>query len=283
MALGAPSQTAISSAMYRALHLLWDAPPHVFCDTFAYAMVGPEAEARAAAMHDGLSPHAGSAARARFVVRHRIAEDELERAVARGTSQYLVLGAGLDSFVFRRPDLSRRLTVFEVDHPSSQSWKRARLAALSLPEPAGLTFVPVDFEHDDLLACLRSAGFNTRAVSFVAMLGVSQYITARALAETLRLVAQFHSGSAVCLGYVVPEQMWDDPAREFAAVALPRAEALGEPFISFYTPNELEALVLDCGFHTVQHYGPEAEMAYFSGRADGLRPSQLGREVVIAV
>jgi len=120
---GQASQTAIASAIQRALHILWDAPTHVLHDPFAYPFVGQAADAAIAGAAAALDSDVGRIARASFVVRHRFAEDELERAIARGVAQYLILGAGLDSFAWRRPDLLARIRVFEVDHPTSQRWK----------------------------------------------------------------------------------------------------------------------------------------------------------------
>lgn len=278
---GRPSQTAIASAVQRALHLLWDAPPHIFYDPFAYPFAGALADAVIAGSAAALPGEVGRVARASFVVRHRWAEDELKKAVERGVRQYVILGAGLESFAWRRPDLLARLRVFEVDHPSSQQWKRERVAALRLPEPEGLNFVPVDFEHDDLAGCLNGAGFDPRAQTFVSWLGVTQYLTSEAIEETLRLVVSFGEGTAACVGYAVPEdQLHDDLDREFRSAAMNRAAAVGEPWLSFYAESDFENLVRRCGFRNVAHFGPREAMRYFAGRPDGLRPSGQARYVL---
>lgn len=278
---GRPSQTAIASAVLRALHLLWDAPPHIFNDPFAYPFAGSTADAVIAGLAVALPGEVGRVARASFVVRHRLAEDELQKAIERGVRQYVILGAGLESFAWRRADLLGRLRVFEVDHPSSQQWKRERIAALRLPTPEGLTFVPVDFEHDDLVGCLRGAGFDPTAQTFVSWLGVTQYLSGEAIEETLRLVVSFGDGTAACVGYAVPEdELRDDLDREFRSTVMNRSAALGEPWLSFYTERDFEKLVRRCGFRNVAHFGPREAARYFAGRPDGLRPSGQARYVL---
>jgi len=142
-------------------------------------------------------------------------------------------------------------------------------------------FVPVDFEHDDLARCLRDAGFDARIPAFVSWLGVTQYLTREAIEETLRLVAGFSHGTTACVGYALPEaELRDDLDRAFRSVAMSRAAAFGEPWLSLFTEQEFENLVRRCGFRSVTHFGFREAMRYFAGRPDGLRPSGQSRYVV---
>ena len=172
---GKPSATALISAMCRAAHLLWDQPPKIFEDTLALQLSGCESEAVLRAQMDRIeaevarttNPDLAHTARrlitAAVVTRSRYVEDEVDQAVRRGVSQYVILGAGLDSFAYRRPELANVLHVFEVDYPASQAWKRARLRAAGIELPANLTLVPVDFERDSLIDNLRTSGYQADA------------------------------------------------------------------------------------------------------------------------
>jgi methyltransferase (TIGR00027 family) len=146
---GQPSQTAMTAAAARAAHLLVDSEPRIFADSLAALLLGDKAETylRYHREHGDHPLLAGT--RAQATCRSRFTEDQLALAAARGTAQYVILGAGLDSFACRS-ELAGRLRVFEVDHPATQQRKRALLAAAGLAEPPTLTWVPVDFETDEL-------------------------------------------------------------------------------------------------------------------------------------
>ena len=181
---GQPSQTAMTAAAARAAHLLVDAEPRIFADTLAALLLGDLAETFIG-YHRQYSDHpllAGT--RAQATCRSRFTEDQLAVAAARGTAQYVILGAGLDSFACRS-ELAGRLRVFEVDHPATQQRKRALLAAAGLAEPPTLTWVPVDFEKDELIASLTAAGLDPAAPAFVSWLGVTMYLTGDSISRTL--------------------------------------------------------------------------------------------------
>src|SRR5262249_10394666 len=172
--------------MRRAAHYLLDAEPKILSDTFARAFAGFSSDQEFLAGLDAV-PSANLAwLRTSFALRNRLAEDELADAVKGGVAQYVILGAGLDSFAYRRPDLMQSLTVYEVDHPASQAWKRERVAALGIEVPSTLHYVPIDFEDATLIEGLASAGLDRRAPVFFSWLGVTQYLTREAGLRTLQ-------------------------------------------------------------------------------------------------
>jgi methyltransferase (TIGR00027 family) len=268
-----PSRTAITTASHRAAHLLLDGDPKILIDPFARALAGFASDAE---MLEALSaeliefPHL----RVVCVLRNRYAEDELADAIAHGIDQYIILGAGLDSFAYRRPDLMTSLDVFEVDHPASQAWKRARVAELGIAAPARLHHVAIDFERQTLGEGLAGSSVDLGKPAFLAWLGVTQYLTKDAVLRTLRDVAATTApGSELVVQFVVP------PATLVSGDVAPvtgqaeRSRSLGEPWLSFFEPTEMERHCLDAGFGKIVHFGSaEATERYLQGRGDGLRP-----------
>src|SRR5262245_36446905 len=202
-------------------------------------------------------------------VRARLEEDVVEGAACAGIRQYAILGAGLDSFAYRRPDLLVRLRVFEVDHPASQAWKRERLAELGVGLPPNLVFAPVDFESQTLRAGLVAAGFDVAAGAVFSWIGVTMYLTLAAIEATLDTVAACPPDSRIVLTYNLPPSTLQDQGRVIGSSMSQMAGDMGEPWISFFTPAEVEALVRRCGFGELEHFGPaEATRTYFAGRQD---------------
>jgi methyltransferase (TIGR00027 family) len=281
---GQPGWTASLSAMFRAVHLLLDGEPKVFRDDLAMRLAGfADADALRAAWAEreaGLAQRLGpegarrlaGRVRANHAVRHRYAEDELARAIRRGVGQYVVLGAGLDSFAYRRPDLAAALRVFEVDHPGTQQAKRARLAEMSVVEPANLAFVPVDFERQSFWAALGAAGFRAGEPAFVAWLGVTQYLTEDATARTLKEVASLAPGSEIVFEYTVPEELLAGEERQYLAAVKAAVAQGGQPWRGFFEPARLGELLAELGFTDVTDLDAGALNArYFAHRRDGLR------------
>ena len=210
---------------------------------------------------------------AAVINRSRYLEDEVDEAVRRGVSQYVILGAGLDSFAYRRPELANVLHVFEVDHPATQAWKRARLRAAGIELPANLSLVPVDFERESLIDNLRMSGYRTDAPGLFSWLGVTMYLSSDAIFGTLRAVAALAPGTEIIFEYSVPIDLVDEQTQRLLAAAMAAAQARGEPQISFFEPAKLAEQVRKIGFAQVSDFGPEdAEARYFKGRTDGLRP-----------
>jgi methyltransferase (TIGR00027 family) len=205
--------------------------------------------------------------RAMLVVRNRYAEDKLAEAVSRGVQQYVLLGAGLDTFAHRNPHAGLR--VFEVDHPETQKWKRQLLITNQLPHPAQLRYVPVDFERQSLAEQLERSGLDRAAPTVFAWLGVVIYLTHSAFRATLDLIATFPAGSGVVMDYALPNDAL--PPEELATRDLlaTRVASIGEPFQLFFTPAEIAAEL--AAFSCVEDLGPtELNARYFAHRTDQL-------------
>jgi methyltransferase (TIGR00027 family) len=264
-----PSKTAFRVALRRAAHQVLD-EPRVFEDPFALAIVGADAgELRS---DEKSQSRISRVMRAFMAVRSRYAEDGLAAAFEEGTRQYVVLGAGLDTFAYRNPFPGLR--VFEVDHPATQGWKRRRLEAAGIAIPESMTFAPVDFESQTLAEGLARAGFRTDRKAFFSWLGVVPYLTRSAAMETLRFVASLPPGSGIVFDYSLPPESLDPVRRQALEALAARVAAAGEPFQTFFDPPELESELRPMGFASFEDLGTEEINArYFSGRSDGLRAS----------
>jgi methyltransferase (TIGR00027 family) len=286
---GRPSSTAIGAAMLRAAHLLLDDEPKILKDDFALGFSGVENEAALQAALDTMRAEFARRAspdlahsllrhlRASVTMRSRYTEDELSKAIVRGIRQYMILGAGLDSFAYRRRDLAGVMRVFEVDHPATQQWKRSRLRELQIELPPNLTFISINFEQQTLAEALRGAGdYRREEPAFFSWLGVTGYLTETAIFKTLQEVAATTPGSEIVFGYGVREALLDEESRQMRMVLKERVAARGEPTLSLFEPTSLAARVKEVGFAQVWDFGPEAANAhYFAGRADGLRVGHL--------
>jgi methyltransferase (TIGR00027 family) len=268
---GAPSRSALSVASLRAVHQLLD-EPLVLSDPIALPLLGAATEAALRNDPYALNDPMSRGLRGALVARSRFVEDELSSCVAAGVRQYLVMGAGLDTFAYRNPYQEEGLGVFEVDHPGTQRWEQQLLVEASIGVPASLTFVPADFERDDLGSALRQAGFRADQAACVSWMGVTMYLTADAVAATLRTVAGFATGSRLCFDYRVPMAMLDPVERVINEVFEQRIAALGEPWLSAFDPTQLQRQLLELGFRTAESAKPEDLNArYFARRKDGLR------------
>src|SRR5438874_7530480 len=277
----APDSTAVRVALWRAMHVLVDAPPHVFEDEIGLQLVGPEEGWR---RRGDMDPQGTSQFRASIVARARFIEDLVVEQAGRGVGQYVILGAGLDTFAQRRPEIASRLMVFEVDQPGPQAWKHQRLIELGFGIPEWLRLVPVDFEAGDAWwERLADAGFDAGQAAVVVSTGVSMYLTKDAIAATLRRVAALASGSTLAMTFLLPLDLADPEVRPGLELAEKGARASGTPFISFFTPPDMLAMAREAGFKEVQHVSAAilAER-YFAGRTDGLRPPNNSEELLVA-
>jgi methyltransferase (TIGR00027 family) len=272
-----PSRTAYMVAMRRAAHQIFD-HPKVFNDPLAMPILGRGTEERLRSEPRFVN-RLGRAVRASMAARSRYAEDELARAVERGTKQYVILGAGLDTFAYRNPHGSRELRVFEVDYPATQEWKRQRLAAAGIAIPESLTFAPLDFEHQTLAEGLRGAGFDPGRPAFFSWLGVTMYLARETAMDTFRFIASGAIGGGVAFDYMVPRETLSWTGQLIHSALSGRVARAGEPFRTFFAPEELRAELESMGFHTIENLGAaEINARYFADRADGLRvPGLLGR------
>jgi methyltransferase (TIGR00027 family) len=275
-----PEDTAVRVALWRALHVEADAPPHVLEDQVGLELVAPAEGWR---NRPDMSPFTRPF-RASIVARARFIEDLVAERAAQGVGQYVILGAGLDTFAQRRPELAARLRVFEIDRPGPQVWKRRRLVDLGFGIPSFLRFVPVDFEAGDTWwERLSAAGFDSTQPALVASTGVSMYLTLEAITATLRQVAALAPGSTLAMSFMLPIELADPEVRPGIERAAAGARANGTPFISFFTPAEMLSLARDAGFAQAQHVSAAAlAQRYFAGRADGLRPPNNSEELLVA-
>lgn len=276
----APDDTALRTALWRALHVELDAPPHVFEDVVGLTLAAPpDGWQRRPDMSEFTRPF-----RASILARARFVEDLVADEVARGVRQYVILGAGLDTFAQRRPELASHMRIFEIDQPGPQTWKRRRLTELGFGVPAFLRLVPVDFEAGEMWwDRLVAAGFDPAARAVVASTGVSMYLTRDAIVATLRQVATLAGGSTFVMSFMLPIEMANPELRPGIERAAAGARANGTPFISFFMPADMLALARDAGFKDVRHVSAAAlAQRYFAGRTDGLRPPENSEELLVA-
>ncbi|MDT7681621.1 MAG: hypothetical protein QOG57_1931 [Pseudonocardiales bacterium] len=276
----APDSTAERVALWRAMHVLVDPPPHVLSDEIGLRLAAPDDDWR---RRPDMDPRATSGYRAAVVARARFIDDLVAEQAGRGISQYVVLGAGLDTFAQRRPEIASRLRVFEVDQPGNQAWKRRRLVELGYGIPDWLRLVPVDFEAGgSWWEQLAAAGFDPGQPAVVVSTGVTMYLTKDATAATLRQLAGLAPTSTLAMTFLLPTELLEDADRPGLRAAKSGARATGTPFISFYTPSEMLALAREAGFTTAEHVpGTVLADRYFADRADGLRPSS-GEDLLVA-
>jgi methyltransferase (TIGR00027 family) len=278
-----PSRTALRVALRRAAHQLVDARPLVFPDPFAVAIVGTEAAEELRRTPKAERKPYSAAMRSWMVARARFAEDVLAHAVqATGATQYLVLGAGLDTFALRNP--YPQVRVFEVDHPATQGWKRERLQIAGLQLPQSAQLVPVDFETQSLRQQLVHAGFNLAQPTVTAWLGVVPYLTAEAFAATCRVLGRCAQGSAVVFDYGLPREALPAVEQLMLDSLMARVAQAGEPFQLFFTPQALTGELERFGLAVADDLGsPELNARYFAGRSDGLGLRGTGGRVCCAV
>ncbi|HZU09766.1 MAG TPA: class I SAM-dependent methyltransferase [Pseudacidobacterium sp.] len=276
----APDSTAVRVALWRALHLQVDAPPHVLNDNIGFQLAAPGEDWRD---RPDMNPLFTKLFRAAIVARARFIEDMVTAQANRGVSQYVILGAGLDTFAQRRPEIASRLRIFEIDRPGPQAWKRRRLIELGLGVPDWLRFVPVDFESgDSWWDRLAETGFDSSQPAVVVSTGVSMYLTREANAATLRQVSMLAPGSVFAMTYLLPLEFADPEERIGYEAAIKGARASGTPFLSFFTAQEIEALARESGFKDARHVSAaDLTQRYFSGRTDGLHPGK-SEEILLA-
>jgi methyltransferase (TIGR00027 family) len=266
----APSRTAMLAAVARGLLRMEAMPPWVLDDAFALVLVGPAWQELRKGLISLFPTEVVREVLAAVCTRSRYAEDRL---AAGAFAQYVILGAGLDSFAWRRPDLLRSLRVFEVDHPASQAWKLERVSDLALPLSDSQVFVPVDFEAESLRDALRTAGFDWDQRALFSWTGVAPYLTASAIASTLRTIAGAATGSEVVFSYRTEEPVLDEAGREFIRIYAPLAASLGEPLQPGWPVIEIDRLISRSGLKVVDHPArADLEERYFADRTDGLRP-----------
>ena len=276
----APDNTAVRVALWRALHVQQDLAPHVFQDEIGLKLVEPPEDWRS---RPDMSPFTRPF-RASIVARARFIEDLVTDQLTKGVNQYVILGAGLDTFAQRRPDIASQMLVFEIDQPCPQEWKRQRLVSLGFGIPAFLRLVSVNFEMQEAWrARLIASGFDSAKPAVVAATGVSMYLTKDANKAMLKEVAALAPRTTFVMSFMLPIEMADPEARPGIERAAAGAKANGTPFLSFFTPDEVMSLAKSAGFREVQHVSAEAlTQRYFADRTDGLRVPRNSEELLVA-
>jgi methyltransferase (TIGR00027 family) len=274
-----PSRTALGVAVRRASHQIYDSPPLIFDDPIAVLILG---EVHRSALEDAaLSIHDPSSLRMRawLVARNRYAEDKLAEAVQQGVRQYVLLGAGLDTFAHRNPHPN--LHVFEVDHPSTQQWKRDLLHSSGLSQPINLHFVAVDFERQSLADQLANSGLDLAAPTVFAWLGVVLYLTHAAFRATLDFIAAFPPGSGVIMDYALPRHALPQEEIEARDLLAARVASIGEPFQLFFTPAAMAAELT--AFRLIEDLdSTQLNSRYFANRTDQLNLNGRSANIVSA-
>lgn len=265
-----PDSTAVRTALWRALHTEVDAPPHVLDDRIGLQLADPDPDWR---QRPDMNEYATPGVRASIVARARYIEDLVVEQAGHGVTQYVLLGAGLDTFAQRRTEIASRITVFEVDQPGPQAWKRQRLTDLGFGISESLRLVPVDFETTSWWDGLLANGFDVDKPAVVASLGVSMYLTREATAATLRQSAALASGSTFAMTFMLPEELVPVEEQAMHRVTNGAAQASGTPFISYYAPDDIVAMAREAGFKTARHVtADDYNQRYFADRTDGLKP-----------
>jgi len=283
MRAGQNSRTAQAAAAFRASHHLYG-QPRVFEDPFALALTstGWRAVLSNRMTHwlvFGRAWRSLKPVQAQVLVRSRFAEDALVKALANGIQQYVIVGAGLDSYALRHPDPTGRVRVFEVDHPDTQRAKRERLQALALSSPENLEFVGVDFEKQALGAALGASSYRADAPAFFSWLGTTHYLSPQATLGTLRSIAQSAAlASEVVLDYSVPPELLEPEEQRDVLWMKNLTDWLGEPLIGGFNPAQLHTDVKALGYEIIEDIAaPEQTRRYFANRADGLAPTPVSR------
>lgn len=270
------SQSAETVAVFRAAHQLIDEEPLILRDPLALRIVGEQGERWVRENRALLDTERLRRVRGMVTVRSRVCEDALRRAVERGTRQYVVLGAGLDTFAYRSPELADRLTVFEVDQPATQAWKLARLREGGIDTPGNVRFVPVDFNEGTLAAGLAAAGFDRSAPAFFAWLGVSYYLPRDSVFAMLGFIGAQGGEGEVVFDYAVGESGVPENMRHLYHLQRHHMSTAPEPWQTRFEPDDLLAMLKSLGFTEIEHLDYVATHARFlAGRRDGLLPGPL--------
>ncbi|MFC2017965.1 class I SAM-dependent methyltransferase [Chloroflexota bacterium] len=280
-----PSTIAIAGAMMRAAHLLLDDEPKILRDDLALGLSGLKDNKALREVIDGMISKVAQrtttefaqsflrSLRAEVAWRNRYAEDELEKALQCGVTQYVILGAGLDSFAYRSRDVAKAMQIFEIDLPAIQRWKQEQLHVLGVEIPSNVTFVPLDFEQQTLWDVLQASGYHIVNPGFFSWLAVTSYLTEDAIFSTLIDIVSLATGTEIVFEYTVPDSLVNEEGQRLVATAKAMATEGGELPHSYFDPASLRASVQALGFTVIEDIGPEeAYVRYFEGRRDELHP-----------
>jgi methyltransferase (TIGR00027 family) len=266
-----PDNTAVRTALWRAIHVQVDAKPHILEDEVGFQLIAPDKDWQ---QRPDMHPEFTKRLRASIVARARFIEDLIIEQSKKGITQYVILGAGLDSFAQRRPDIANQLQIFEIDQPDTQTWKQRRLVELGFGIPKGLHFVSVNFETASWWEQLLKAGFDINKPAVLTCTGVTLYLTKEAIVSTLIPIATLAPGSTLAMSFYLPMDLLDEEDKFLQQLGEKGAREAGTPFISFFAPNEILALAHEAGFKQAKTISTkDMEQLYFMNRADHLLPA----------
>lgn len=264
-----PDNTAVRTALWRAMHIQVDATPSILEDDIGLKLIAPSEDWR-----QRPDMKFTKRLRASIVARSRYIEDLVIEQSKLGIGQYVILGAGLDTFAQRRQDVASKLHLYEIDQPDTLAWKRQRLVELGFGVPDYLHFVSVNFETSSWWKELLKAGFDTRKPAVVACTGVTLYLTKEAIISTLKQIAILASGSTLAMTFYLPIELLDEEDKPMQEIAEKGARTAGTPFVSFFEPNEILDLARKTGYKEVKTISAnELEQLYFLDRTDNLKPA----------
>jgi len=264
-----PNNTAVRTALWRALHLQVDDKPYIIEDEIGLQLIAPPDD-----WQERPDMKFTKRIRASILARARYIEDLIIEQSKKGISQYVILGAGLDTFAQRRPNIASQLQIYEIDQPDMLNWKQQRLVELGLGVPENLHFMPVDFETSSWWEKLLNSGFDLNKPVVVTCTGVTLYLTKEAITATLNQIATFASGSTLAITFNLPVELVDDEDKPLIEMSIKGANASGTPMISFFSPNEILALAREAGFKAAKTISTkDMEQFYFKNRADQLIPA----------
>jgi len=276
-------KTGSIPAVFRAAHQILDAHPKILDDPVAIGLVEGSSESEIRVQTAELQQPFQRLARTLFVLRSRFVEDQLAEAVKAGVRQYILLGAGLDTFAYRQPAWATTLRIIEVDQPASHAFKRHCLGHAGVAIPDNVAFCPLDFEHTTLQEGLGSVAFDRQVPTFFSWLGVTQYLTSTAIEATLRWVCTLPAASGIAFTFVLPDALLAGDDLQVTRFYTALAASYGAPWITRFEPRPLRQWLLDLGFSAIFHLSPaEATARYFAGRPDGL-PTPMLEQLMHAV
>jgi methyltransferase (TIGR00027 family) len=265
------SNTALGTLFMRGVHQLLDAKPLILDDPAALTMLGEDAVRQIKNNRNNHQTLEARALRTHVVLRSRFAEDRLAEAAGRGITQYVILGAGFDTFAYRQPAWTKALKIFEVDQPATQAQKRLRLEQAGMAIPPNLSFAGIDFEHESLQDGLLRNGVLLTEASFFSWLGVTMYLKEDAIDAVLRTIAQFPPESEIAFTFAQPPDSLSGTESSFHSSLSKVVSGVGEPFVSFFTPSAIETKLRQIGFKTIAFFSAEeAEERYFRQRPTDL-------------
>ena len=266
-----PDNTAVRTALWRALHVQVDAEPHILEDEIGLKLVSPPDDWQ---QRPDMNVDFTKRLRASIVARARFIEDFVIEQIKQGISQYVILGAGLDTFAQRRPDISSKIQIFEIDQPDTLAWKQQRLIELGFGVPKNLHFVPVNFETSSWWDQLLKVGFDTKKPSVLVCVGVSVYLTKEAITSILKQIVLLESGSKLAMAFYLPIELLDEEDKPLQEIAEKGTREAGTPMVSFFTPDEILTLANKIGFKDSKTISTtDIEKYYFKNRTDNFLPA----------